>query len=506
MTSEISKNTIIAKNTLLLSIRMLIVMFVTFFTSRVVLEALGVTGYGVYSLIGGLAFSFGFFSSSLSNATQRYLSFAHGHKNENEVKAVFNATALFYIILGGAILSIGCIIGPWLISSVTIPESLVNSAYWIYYCGLVSLTVTLTATMFDSVLIARENMKVYAYLSIFDVLGKLGIAYLIYITTSSKLIAYAISLMILSIIVKGVMIYFCLNRYSECHVKLHWDKKMVKELGGFIGWNGFGTIIFTINNQGLNLILNFFFGPVVNAARGVANQVNGAINNFSSNFLLAISPQMMKSYAANDMIKFHQLFNYCARYSFALLWILFLPIILRREFILHLWLKNVPDYTDIFLLWIIIYSLVDIYINPQWFAIQAIGKLKMYMLAVNTIFLMVLPISWMCLKIGMNPEAVFQIMVIDRIVAIIASLFIIKKYIVFSISNYIIHSVCPNILAITISLPLSIIVNKLIPQSFCGLILNSLVVMTVCFICVWFIVFTHSERRKITNLIMNKFK
>lgn len=504
--AEATGNKRIAKNTMFLYMRMLLVMFVTFFTSRVVLEALGVDGYGVYTLIGGLAFSFGFFSSSLSNATQRYLSFAHGKGNPDEVKTIFNATALIYLMMGGIILGIGCVAGPILIHNVKIPPNMVGPAYWVFYCTIISLTITLTATMFDSVLIARENMKVYAYISIFEVLGKLGIAYLIFLTPNSKLVLYAIALTILTIIVKGIMIFFCIRHYQECRIRLHWDGKSIKELAGFIGWNGFGTLVFAVNEQGINLILNGFFGPVVNAARGVASQVNSAILHFSQNFTLAISPQMMKSYAGGDMKKFWVLFNYSGKYSFALLWLLFLPIILRREYILHLWLKNVPEFTSPFLLWIIIFSLINAYNTPQWFAIQAVGKLKKYVWSTNVVYLLTLPAAWLMLKSTDIPTTVFQVMTIDRIVYIGVAMWIVKSYIDFGVWKYIYKSVLPAIGVVAVTLPIGLLINHFIPEHFMGFVVNSVIVMFCSIVAIWFIILHGDEREKIKNLLISKFR
>lgn len=501
---QTTDNKRIAKNTIFLYLRMLLVMFVTFFTSRVILEALGVDGYGVYSLVGGLAFSFGFFSSSLSNATQRYLSFAHGKENLNDVKTIFNATAIIYILLGGVILTIGCIIGPYLLSRLRIPSSMHVSSYWIYYCCIVSLSVTLTATMFDSVLIARENMKTYAYLSIFEVIGKLCIAYLTFIT-SYKLIIFALATMILTLVVKGILIYFCLTRYQECRIKLHWDKNKIKELAGFIGWNGVGTAVFAINEQGMNIMLNLFFGPVVNAAKGVANQVSGAINNFSNNFLMAISPQMMKSYAKSDTHKFLRLFYYSGKYSFAMLWLLFLPIILRRDYILHLWLKDVPDYTNAFLLWIIIYSLVNIYQTPQWFAIQAVGRIRNYIIISHGLILLGLPISWVCLMYESNPTIVFQVMVVMRIIIVAVTLQLITHYIPLPLFQYIKKSIIPNLLMVMITFLSSYYINLLIKQSLIGFILNTSTCMLISLICIWYIVLNNQERGKINQYIRTKF-
>ena len=494
----------IAKNTVFLYIRQLVVMFITFFTSRIILGALGEVEYGVMSLVGGLAFSFGFFSTTLSNATQRFLCFAHGKDNNSELKEVFNTVALLFILIGGSILIIGCAIGPMIIGLLKYPSHLNTAVYFIYYCTIISLAVTLTAIMFDSVLISRENMKVYAYMSILDVVSKLGIAYSLLLYSDCKLIWYAIATMCMTIIIKGSLIYFCMKHYPECHIRLHWDKTRLKEMSRFIGWNGLGTIVFALNEQGTNILLNIFFGPIVNAAKGIAAQVNNAINHFSSNFLVALYPQMIKSYAAGDRGKFMQLFYYSGKFGFALLWLLFLPIMLRRDYILHLWLGDVPDYTSVFLLWIIIYSVVNAFNTPQWYAIQSEGKIGRYMVITNIIFLMALPASWILLRYGFQPQIVYLVLVMDTVIKITASVIIVKERIGLSIRQYLSNMLFPCLLTVVITFPLCWYINTLINDNFIGLIINS----TICVLCNAFIIghilLTKSQRKTIYKTILSR--
>lgn len=477
-----SDKTKIAKNTVFLYMRQLAVMFIAFFTSRIILGALGEVEYGVMSLVGGLAFSFGFFSTSLSNATQRFLCFAHGKDDRSELKEVFNAVALLFIMIGGIILIAGCAIGPLIIGLLKYPQQLTTAVYFIYFCTIISLAVTLTATMFDSVLISRENMKVYAYISILEVVGKLGIAYSLLLYSDCKLIWYAVATMCMTVLIKGSLIYFCFKHYPECHIRLHWDKAKIKEMGKFIGWNGIGTIVFALNEQGTNILLNLFFGPVVNAAKGIASQVNNAINHFSSNFLVALYPQMVKSYAAGERDKFMSLFYYSGKFGFALLWLLFLPIMLRRDYILHLWLGEVPGYTSVFLLWIIIYSIVSVFLTPQWYAVQSEGRIGKYMVVINIIFIMTLPVSWILLKYGFPPQIVYAVLVFDTIIRIATSIIIVKANIGLSIKRYISNILFPCVLTVCVTLPVCWYINSFIQRNFVGLIVNSA-------ICVLFNVF-----------------
>lgn len=494
MTSDTSSNKRIAKNTAYLYVRQLIVIVVTFFTFRIILDALGDVEYGVYSLVGGLAFSFGFFSSSLTNVAQRYLSYAQGENDINISKSIFNSTAYIFILIGGVTILIGCLIGPVIISHLKVPSNLMFETYFVYYCTIISLAITLIASMFDSILISRENMKVYSYISILDVAGKLIIAYIIMYSTSNKLIIYAISTMSLTIIIKSILIIICYRNYEECHIRLYWDKKKIAELSKFIGWNGVGTMAYAIFEQGVNVLLNLFFGPIVNAAKGIAYQIKGAVTNFTNNFLLAIYPQMIKSYAKKDIYRFNLLFNYSGKFGFALLWFLFLPIILRRDLILNLWLKNVPEYTSSFLLWIIIYGLVDVFTNPGWFAIQSIGKIKKYMLYYSIILLIMLPFDWISLKIGLAPEAVFIIMIFGRLVILIYGLINTAKYVDIKLKKFVRDTIIPCVIVIVISYIICQVINLLLVQSFIGLIINTIATVIINGIIMYYVLLNSNER------------
>lgn len=458
----------LAKNTMLLYIRMVVVMGVSIFTSRIILESLGVTEYGVFNVVGGIAFSFGFFSSSMTNASQRYLSYGHGEGNIEKVKEYFNLIAFLYIAGSILILCIGGGLGFWIVSKLNIPPNLYSAGIIVYYTTLVSLIITLFSSMYDAVLIAQESLNFYAYISIAEAAAKLGVAYLIFLADDNKLSLYAILLLIVTIIVKGSLIIYCINKYPECRIKLSWQPEKLKGVLKFMGWNGIGTIMWVINEQGINILINLFFGPVINAARAIANQVNVALNNFTNNFFLALNPQIIKKYASGDKSGSISIMSKASVFSFCLLWLLCLPVLLRREYILKLWLNEVPDCTSIFLVWILIYSLINVLTKPQWTIIQAVGNLKQYIINGCITMLGAIPIGYVLFKLSYPPQAIFIVLTILRFFYVIVSLFTIRKFITFSIFDYCKNVLSPIVFICFLSTIIMHNINQLFPQTFVG--------------------------------------
>lgn len=259
---------------------MLLIMAVTLYTSRVILRVLGVTDFGIYNVVGGLASSFVFFSSSLSNATQRFLNYELGKNNIVQVQNIFNLSILVYAVIAIVIVLISEPIGIWLIENkLSIPTERMEAAYWIFHIMILGLVVTLIGTVFDSVLIARENMKVYSYIGIFEAVGKLLIVFLLEYLPFDKLKLYAVLLFAITFIAKTIMLLYCISHYQECRLRFYWNKSLFSNLFSFVGWNAVGTAVWSINEQGINILLNIFFGPIVNAARAISVQVKAAVNN-----------------------------------------------------------------------------------------------------------------------------------------------------------------------------------------------------------------------------------
>lgn len=479
-------------------------MGITIFTSRIILESLGIEDYGIINVVGGIAYSFGFFSSSMSNATQRYLSFGHGQGNIDKVKEYFNILSILYIIGAAFILIIGGSLGFFIVSKLNIPPQ----SYWagvvVYYTTLASLIITIFTSIFDAVLIARERMSFYAYISIFEVSLKLGLAYLIFIIPNHKIQIYSILTLSIIIIVKGIQWIYCMRKFPECSFDLKWQPEKIKSTVKFIGWNGLGTLVWIINEQGVNVLLNLFFGPVVNAARGIANQVNNALNNFVSNFYLALNPQIIKTYAAGEKQECLKMMGNSSVFSFILLWVISLPILLRRDYILHLWLKDVPEYTSIFLIWIIIYGLVNVLTKPQWTVIQAIGNLKRYIINGCITMIGAIPIAYVLFKYKFPPESVFVVLVCLRIIYVIVSVFTIRNFIEFPLKAYIISVFYPISIITIISLISMIYINGFVPENLIGLI--SIILINILLIGILsFAILPIQFRQKIITIIKSKF-
>lgn len=502
MSETSSNNQRIAKNTLFLYLRMLLVLGVSLYTSRVVLKTLGIEDFGIYNVIGGLATSFVFFSSSLSNATQRFLNFELGKRNIEKVQEIFNLNLLIYSIIAILVVIIAELVGIWLIANkLTIPTDRIDAAYWIFHVVIISLAITLIGTVFDSVLIARENMKIYAYMGIYDALGRLAIVFMLNWFSYDKLKLYALLLFFISLTAKCIPAILCIKKYPECKIKFYWNKELFINMFKFVGWNGFGTAVWAINEQGMNILLNIFFGPTVNAARGIASQVNSTINNFKNNFFVAVRPQIVKSYASGNYDYFIKLILCSSKYSFFLMWILCLPIILRVDYILQWWLGNVPSYTEAFIQWILVYSLVNVLTIPFWNAIQAIGKLQRYIMIGSSIYLMAFPISYFFLRLGYNPVITFQVLVIVRLLYLFVSILIIKQYIKLSMIDYLKTVIIPITLVCITSAPVMIGINTLFEHDFISLIIISSICIFITFVFIFHIGLNKVEKEFVINKI-----
>lgn len=500
-TSENNKR--IAKNTLFLYIRMLLIMGVSLYTSRVVLRVLGVEDFGIYNVVGGVATSFVFFSSSLSNATQRFFNFELGRGNIDNVRNIFNISLLVYAVISLSVWIASEFAGMWLINNkLVIPENRIDSALWVFHIMMISLVVTLLGTVFDSVLIARENMRLYAYVGVFEAVGKLMIVYMLDHVNYDKLKLYSVLLLCVTVFVKLISVIVCMRKYPECRISFYWNVSLFAKLFKFIGWNGFGTAVWAVNEQGMSILLNIFFGPTVNAAKAVATQMNGAINNFGANFFVAVRPQIVKSYAHRDYSYFVDLIYNSSRYSFYLMWLLCLPVLLKIDYILTLWLGVAPQYTADFARWILIYSLINILTNPLWSAIQAIGILRRYVLVGSTVYLMAFPVSYVFLRYGYSPVIVFQVLAGIRLMYLFSVVKILGYYVSFSMLQYISKVVVPILLVVGVSSIVMLAFNYYSSENFVSLLFISSVCLIVTLLTVYIVGITSKEKNKIKSKIV----
>lgn len=501
-----NNNKKIVKNTLYLYIRTFFTMLISLYTSRVVLSVLGVNDYGIYNVIGGIAGSFSFLSSMLSNATQRYLNVAIGQNDKKEANHVFNMNMLIYLIYAFVPILIVEIGGAWFIENKMIlaPER-VDAAYWCLHSTVIILFVSLVSSVYESVLIARENMKVYAYMGIYDAIMKLLIVFIVSIITFNKLKTYAVLIALISITSRLIPAIYTLVHYEETKLKFYWDAYNFKSMSKFIGWNFINTVVFILNDQGMNMLLNMFFGPAVNAARGLSIQVKSAVSNFAMGFFTAVRPQIVKSYAAGDTSRFTELIFNSGKFTFFLLWLICLPVMLRIDNILLFWLGNVPDWTAQFVIWILIFNLINCsFCDPMWQGIQAIGELKKYVAIGSFIYFLAFPITWIAFKFNGSPLLAFQILVLVRVCYFIITTLIFRKYSYFSLYKYAQSVLSPVLKVVIVSLILSFLINEVMPYDFISTVIVCLLTVFLVGFSIFIVGLNLNERVLLLETIKKK--
>ena len=434
---ESNKYKRMAKNTGMLYFRMLLTMAVSLYTSRVILQTLGIEDYGIYNVVAGFVTMLGFLNSAMSSATQRFLAFELGKPNANDVRGIFSMSLNIHVLIALVVFLLGETIGIWFVrTQMTIPIDRLFAAQWVFHLALLSFVVNIISVPYNALIIANEQMKVFAWVSIVDVILKLLIVFMLAWFGMDKLILYGI--LSLAVTVAIFMIYrlYCKQKYVESRFRLYWDKKLFSIMLSYTGWNLWGNIAVVMSGQGINVLLNIFFGPTVNAARAIAMQVSSALSSFVQNLQVAISPQIIKSYAAEDMAYMYQLVCYGAKYNFFLLFFLAMPVIINTDLILKVWLGLVPEYTSIFVKLIIINILIDCVSAPLMTAAQASGKIKIYQSVVGGLLLLNMPFSYLLLKMGYEPYMVIYVGIILSIVAFMARLLIVRQLVFLPVLTY----------------------------------------------------------------------
>lgn len=495
---HINPNKRIMKNSLFLYFRMLLVMLVTLYTSRMILKILGEEDFGIYNIVGGIAGMFAFFTSSLSNSTQRYLTFYLGKNDHSTLQKIFSLSLTIYLIISLTVIVLGELIGLWFLNEkLNIPQDRMGAAFWVFHSTIISLFFTLNGIVFNSVLMARENMKIYAYFSIVESLLKLSVVFILFLDYAyDKLKVYSVLFLLVTILIQSFYAIYCYKKYPECRLKFFWDSKLFLEMFKMIGWNGFSTAVWAINGNGISIILNIYFGPIANAARGLASQVEAAINSFSNNFFSAVRPQIVKSYASENYHYFSNLLFYSSKYSFYLLFALCIPLFTKCEYILELWLGSVPFYTVEFVHWSLLFALVNILINPFWYGILAIGKLKKYCLIGSLVYLLVFPLSLILVHVYNDATIVYKVLVSVRCVYHFVTLYIFKSIFEISISKYITKVLTPIVLVSLLSYVICDYIERYFSDNLFYLFLYC-VVSVVIILLITYVFGISSEERKI---------
>lgn len=395
----------IAKNSILLYFRMLFLMIVSLYTSRVILKALGVEDYGIYNVVGGLVSMFSLINGSLSAAIGRFITFELGTGNLEKLKRVFSSSVTIQVGIAVIIIIIAETLGLWFLNSkMIIPEDRLVAANWCYQFSLISFAISLISVPYNAAITAHEKMSAYAYISIAEAISKLLIAWCISFNPFDKLIFYAAMIAVLSWIIRLVYVFYCKKNFEECTYHYIYDHDLLKQMFGFAGWNFIGASSGVLRDQGTNVLFNLFFGPVVNASRGISMLVNSAVTGFANNFMTAIRPQITKSYAAKDYDYTFKLVFIGARVTYYMFLLISLPIIFEAPIILSLWLDVVPDYSVIFVRLILIYIMTESISYTMVTLMLATGNIKKYQIVVGGCQMINLPLSYLFLKLGFGPE------------------------------------------------------------------------------------------------------
>lgn len=508
--SGTSDNKRVAKNAFILYLRMFFTMGVTIYTSRVVLNALGVEDYGIHNVAGGLISMFTFVNSAMNSTCQRFLNYAMGKGDQEYVRKVFSTAIQLQVFLSLIVILLAETVGLWYLKEkMVIPYERRDAAMWVYQFSIATSLAGFIFVPYTSVIIAREKMSVFAYLSIATVILRLTIAYLVKFSPWDKLKLYSVLLFVLALSIKLVYRWYCKRHYEEARYKNEIDKKLIGEMTGFAGWSFFGLFAGVSCSQGVNLVLNLFFGPVVNAARGVANQVQLAVKEFVGSFQSAINPQITKTYANAEIDRMHGLMFRSAKFSFFLLWIITLPILLETSYLLTIWLKTVPDHAVIFTQLMLAVSLLYALSNPCLIATQATGKVKRYQLVSSMILILLLPVSYVLLKMGLPAYSVFIAQFVFELLTIIAQLLMLRKLVNIHLGVFLKKVVLPILSVMAISLVLPLLVRSLMQDGFLRLLLVVLASILSVGSVVFLIGFTKDERRFVkeilVNLLVNRF-
>lgn len=499
----------IAKNTFYLTIRLLFVLAISLYTVRVILEALGVDDYGLYNVIAGLVSMFGFLNTSMANAIQRFFNYEIGKRGNIASVDVYNAAFRTQAILALIVFILSESLGLWYLNTyMSVPAGRLFVANWLFQFSIISLVLTVLQVPYSAAIMAYERMNYYAIVGVIDIILKLGIAIYIQTYTGDRLLIYGVLLVIISLI--NLFAYYIYVKKHFSWLKLrnnNTSKNLQRSILSFSGWNLLGTFAFMIKGQGTNILLNYFFGVIVNAANGIASQISFALQSFSSNLIIAFKPQLVHSYSKCNYQRTTELFFMMSKSSYALLYMLAVPIIINIDFILHLWLGNeVPEQTSIFTILVIVAMLVNCLHTPITQLIHATGQLKTFQIVITLIMCSIIPISWLFFRLGFDATTCFYVTIALSIANVFCSLIVLKKYYNYSLGKYFNQVIIRNILYSIFVPILPITLYIVIQQSFIELVLSCVLSLLSSAATFYLIVLNKVERTAIISAIKKRIK
>lgn len=506
MDELISSKSKIAKNTVMLYIRMFVMMAVTLFTSREILRILGASDYGIYNVVGGFVSMLAFLRSAFVDGVQRFTAVSIGQKDNYRLHAVFNDAIIIFIILALILFIIGETVGLWFVSNkLTIADERLFAAKWVFHFSLLSLFFTFLTIPYNANIIAHECMDFYAYISVIEAIIRLLIVYLLVISSIDKLIFYAGLHFLVTALIFFAYRYYCRKKFAECIFKKKFDKPLFKEMCPYIGWHMVGNLGFSFKDQASNIVMNLFLGTAINAARGLAAQVNGAVNMFSNNLNMAIIPPITKAYASGDIIKSKSLVYTGARISTYLMAIIAIPIIINIDYILDIWLDEVPEYTSAFVIITIVASIFYSMTKTASAAIQATGNVKAFQVGISIIMLLEIPAAYVLLSNNVCPYYALMPAIATNIIGFFYRVYLLKQYVSeYSYKLFFFDVFMRCTMVVGASYFACYMINEMFSINFLTFCISSLISVAISSIVICFFGLNRIERRSFLNMIKSR--
>ena len=503
--SETSNKTI-AKNTAFLYVRMLLILVVTLYVSRVILDTLGVTDYGIYNVVGGVVTMMTFLNGGLSASTSRFLTYELGTGNRSRLKDVFSASLNLHICVALLVFILGETVGLWFFyEKLVIPDDRMDAAFWVYQFSIVTTMVSFIQVPYNATLISHENMSIYAYISVYEALAKLAIAYFIVLSPIDRLVFYGLLLMLNAIAIQTLYWYYASRRYDECMFRLTKDMGLYKTLLGYSGWDVIGNLAIVSQGQGINILLNMFFGPLVNTAQAIAVQLQSAVVMFINNVLAATRPQVIKSFAEQNYDRMFNLTFYAAKFSYMLMLCMVLPICFEIDFILSIWLgDNVPEETALFSILVLIIYQMETYHLASLMSYHAIGKIKVGNIIGGSMMIFALPLAYIFLKLGFPPYSVFIAIFIMNFLQMFFGWYIIHHYVAFSYLKLAKDVYLPTIVITLISVAIPYLISTHMEEGWVRLIVLTISTEVVMMLLICFVGLKKNERERLLAVIKSR--
>ena len=506
MTDHTEHTKRIAKNTLMLYFRMFFMMILGLFTSRIVLQALGETDYGVYNVVGGVVAMFAVISGTLSSSVSRFITFELGKGPEAQLNKVYSTSVIIQALLSIVIIAIAEPVGLWFIENkMTIDPVRIPAAEWVLHFSIFAFVVNLMSIPQTASITAHEKMSAYAYIGILDGVLRFAVAIAVMRSNGDRLVLYSMLMAASVMIVRMAYSRYCSRNFEECHFSFVFDKPLLKEMFSFAGWNFIGETAGILRDQGGNILINIFFGPAVNAARGLALQINNVVTGFVTNFMTAVNPQITKSYAAGDHSYMFSLVRKASRMSYYLLFILALPVIFNAETVLNLWLKEVPEHSALFMQLFLIFALSESLSRPLITSVLASGKVRDYQLVVGGIQLLNLPIAYVLLKAGYVPEITVDVSIGLSLVCLLVRLWILKRKIGFPMGEFLRRVVLNVFLVTLVAIVPCVSVSIYMPMSLAGFVMNVCACVFIALLSVLFVGCSKDERAQLKEAVIKRF-